>query len=91
MKHPDKFETCSPILQKKKLTVLDVLELNKIVFGLKSLETEQFNQRHKSYDKLTIMKILEFQKKNGYSNTQTANQFKTSRNTVAKWKRMFLS
>ncbi|REC49010.1 helix-turn-helix domain-containing protein [Chryseobacterium pennipullorum] len=89
MKFPDKFEICHSILNKENLTVLDVIELNQIVFQLKNIETEQFNQRHKSYDTQTIIKILEFQKKNGYNNTQTANRFKTSRNTLAKWKKIF--
>ncbi|ASW75029.1 transposase [Chryseobacterium piperi] len=90
MKYPDKFENCRTILQKKRLAVLDVLELNQIIFGLKDMETERFNQRHRSYDKLTITRILELQQKNGYSNTEISNQFKISRNTVAKWKKTFL-
>lgn len=90
MKHPEKLGACHSILKKEYLTALDVIKLNQIIFDFKNVETEQFNQSHKSYDKLTIMEILEFQKKNGYNNTQTANQFKTSRNTVAKWKKMFL-
>ncbi|AZA92030.1 helix-turn-helix domain-containing protein [Chryseobacterium sp. G0162] len=89
MKHPQKLEICAPILQKKRLTALDVLKLNEIVFGLEGIETEKFNQRHKSYDKSAIIKILNFQKDHGYNNTQMANQFKMSRNTLAKWKKSF--
>ncbi|HUH25918.1 MAG TPA: helix-turn-helix domain-containing protein [Flavobacterium sp.] len=47
------------------------------------------NQKYRSYDKATIIEILNYQKKNGLNNTQLANHFKLSRNTVAKWERLF--
>lgn len=89
MNYPQKLEICTPILRKKKLTALEVIELNELIFGLEEIETAKFNQRHKSYDESTIIKLLNFQKNNGYNNTQMADQFKMSRNTLAKWKKIF--
>lgn len=84
-KHPNKLSSCSLLLQKEVLTILDILRLNKIIWG----DEGQFDQKHKAYKKSTILEILEYQRKNGLNNTETANYFKLSRNTVAKWKKYF--
>lgn len=47
------------------------------------------NQKYRSYDKATIIEILNYQKKNSLNNTQLSNHFKLSRNTVTKWKTLF--
>lgn len=89
-KHPDKKEECKTLLDKENLSVLDVIKLNRIIFGFVDKETESFNQKHRSYTKSDILQILNHQKKYNLNNTQLALHFKLSRNTVTKWKKMFL-
>ncbi|PKF75437.1 helix-turn-helix domain-containing protein [Chryseobacterium sp. PMSZPI] len=89
MKHPDKLDTCQGLLEKKEFSTLDVIKLNQMVFGLKESNSIQLSQKHKSYDKSAIMEILEYQKKSGRNNTQVARQFNISRNSLAKWKKLF--
>lgn len=88
-KYPHKKDECLFILEKKQLSVFDVIELNNIIFGIKDKETDIFNQRHRSYNESTILKMLYYQKKNSFNDTQLANHFKLSRNTIAKWKKKF--
>lgn len=88
-KHPHKKEECSSILSKKEISILDIIKLNTIIFGMKDKETNIFNQKHRSYDEKTILEILDYQTKNELNNTELANHFKLSRNTVAKWKKHF--
>lgn len=88
-KFPDKFDMYKSILQKKKLSTLDIINLNQMIFGADDRDTFQFNQRHKSYNEVTIRQILAYQKRNGYNNTQVASKFKLSRNSVARWKKIF--
>lgn len=88
-KCPEKHNLCNFILQKKALSVLDVIKLNQLIFSFEGKEITQFNQRQRSYDEASILEILEFQKKNGYNNTELAQKFNLSRNSVAKWKKMF--
>ena len=89
MKFPEKRDKCENILQKKNLSVLDILELNRKVFGTANKETESFNQRHRSYDEAAIRQILEYQKKYYLNNSQLSLHFKVSRNSVAKWRKLF--
>ncbi|TDX86937.1 helix-turn-helix domain-containing protein [Epilithonimonas xixisoli] len=86
---PHKIEKCKTLLQKKKLSSLDILELNWKIFGTSDKETETFNQKHRSYDKATIKHILNYQRKHQLNNSQLAFHFKLSRNSVAKWKKLF--
>lgn len=88
-KYPEKKTVCSKILSKKKISTIDVLFLNELVFGSKMKETKVKNQKYKSYDLQTIHQILTFQTKQGLNNTQLANHFKISRNTVANWKKKY--
>lgn len=86
-KFPDKKVVCEALLAKKELSHLDVIELNQIIFR----EKEDFsNSKHKSYNKSSIMNILNYQKMKGLNNTQTALHFKLSRNSVSKWKKLFI-
>lgn len=87
-KHPEKYQSCSSILQKEVLSTLDVIKLNQIIFTSEDLKTALFNQKMRSYDKATIIEILEYQKKNKLSNTKVAEEFKLSRNSIAKWKKI---
>lgn len=88
-KHPDRKEECKFLLDKRELSVLDIIELNRKIFGLADQGTEAFNQSHRSYNKSSILKILNYQEKNKLNNMQLARHFKLSRNTVARWKRLF--
>jgi len=90
MKFPEKENDCQPILQKANFSQLDVINLEIILFGKKQSEEFLNNGRHRSYDKPTIFKILDYQKKNNLNNSELAKYYGLSRNTVAKWKKHFL-
>jgi hypothetical protein len=87
LKYPEKKRKCAKILSKKILSILDIIEINSIIFNYN--QDIKSNQHHHAYNKETIYKILEYQKKNCLNNTQLAKHFKLSRNTVAKWKILF--
>lgn len=89
IKYPEKKESCKILLEKPKLSVLDVIEINKKIFGRMDKQTEVFNQKHRSYDKTTILEILNYQKSKRFNNVELAYHFKLSRNTVAKWKKLY--
>lgn len=89
IKYPDKLKDCSNILNKKKLNTFDVISLQKILFGSENVSAGHSNQLLKSYDETTILKILTYQKKHGMNNVELSRHFKLSRNTVAKWKKIF--
>ena len=82
-------EECKTILNKKILTELDVINLNNILFKNSNSDTLSFNQKHRSYSEKTILEILQYQRKNKLNNMKLAMHFKLSRNTVAKWKKIF--
>lgn len=82
-RHPNKKELCEALLDKKHFSAMDVVELDQIIFD-KNKSTEASNHRLRSYSKSDIIKILEYQKKNRLNNSQLANHFKISRNTIAK-------
>ena len=90
MKYPEKACDCKKIFMKKVINIMDVIKLNRIISGVKNRTDSHFDQKLKSYDQKTILEILEYQKKNGLNNSQLAQHFKLSRNTVTKWKKMFL-
>lgn len=88
-KHPEKEISCKSILKKEKLSALDIIKVNQIIFGSTNKDAEADNQKHRSYNKSAIVEILKYQKKNNLNNSQLAIHFKLSRNTVAKWKKMY--
>ncbi len=88
-KYPEKLSEFQKILNKDSLNELDVLAISKRLS--ESKETDSENGKYKSYCKSTILKILDYQKKNKLNNTQLANHFSLSQNTIAKWKKMFLT
>ncbi|AZB32679.1 MULTISPECIES: helix-turn-helix domain-containing protein [Chryseobacterium] len=90
-KYPSRKEECRFLLNKENLSVLDIIELNRRIFGISDQRTEAFNQSHRSYNKSSILMMLDYQKKNKLTNSQLAKHFKLSRNTVTKWKRLFVS
>ncbi|RLJ32966.1 hypothetical protein CLU97_2437 [Chryseobacterium sp. 7] len=87
---PEKKANCQQLLQKERLSVVDILVLNEKIFGTPDKETFVANQRLRSFSKSDILKILDYQKKNKLNNFQLASRFKLSRNTVSKWKKSFL-
>jgi hypothetical protein len=89
IKYPEKQIECQNILSKKELSAMDVINLNQKIFEIKTNESYTFNQRHRSYNKKSILEILEYQKKNNMNNSEVALHFNLSRNSLTKWKRMF--
>lgn len=87
-KYPHKKEICQPILDKPKLTVMDIDRLNKLIFE-PNKEMKIANQKLKSYNEESILKILQYQKTYELNNTELAAHFKLSRNTVTKWKKLY--
>ena len=88
-KFPEKSLECYSILNKRNLSAIDIIELNKKIFE-SNKEAEHVNQKYRSYNKSDIFKVLEYQKKHKLNNSQLARHFKLSRNTVTKWKKLFL-
>ncbi|MEI3788862.1 MULTISPECIES: helix-turn-helix domain-containing protein [unclassified Chryseobacterium] len=84
MKYPEKVEECQYYLSKKKLSTLEVIKLNEIIFG-----KVYTNQKYRSYDHSTIIAILDYQKTNRMNDSELANHYSLSRNTVKKWKEKF--
>lgn len=87
-RYPERKMEFKSILDKKTLSTLDVIKLNQRIFG----GNEYFisNQKHRSYDKKAILEILDYQKINKLNNKQLALKFNMSRNTIGKWKKIFL-
>lgn len=88
-KYPERKEEFKHYLEKKQFSIMDVITLNSKIFNLKDKETLAFNQKRKSYDQKTILKILDYQQKERLNNTQLANYFNLSRNTVSKWRKLY--
>ncbi|NIF06693.1 helix-turn-helix domain-containing protein [Chryseobacterium sp. Tr-659] len=80
-KFPQKKNECIHILKKEQLTAIEVVMLNRILFG-----KENKKNHFKSYDITSIRTILKYQKENNLNNTHVAKHYGLSRNTVAKWK-----
>ncbi len=88
-KFPGEVEKFRDFFKKEELSGLDIIELNDRIFGKGDEETKKFNQKHRSYSRKTILKILDNQKKHRLSNSEVAKEYNLSRNTLAKWKRIF--
>ncbi|PWN57924.1 transposase [Chryseobacterium viscerum] len=89
MKFPDKMDLCKVLFEKEILSTLDIIILNKIVFGINDENNESINNKYKVYSRQDIYNILKFQKTEFLNNTQLAKHFKMSRNTITKWKKMY--
>ena len=87
-KFPSKTDTYDKILSKKILSNYDVIVLNKELFPNAKNQTE--NQKLKSYTKETILKILDYQKDKKLNITELARHFSISRNTIAKWRKIYI-
>ncbi|TDS56855.1 helix-turn-helix domain-containing protein [Myroides indicus] len=88
-KYPEKQAICDSILAQEKLSFMDVIRLNEIMFEKNKKEKLLRDHKYRSYDEKTIIKILKYQKENQLNNSQVANHFKMSRNTIANWKKIF--
>jgi hypothetical protein len=86
LKYPEKRDECKTLLNKVSLSTLDIIQLNRKIFGI---HTNKINQKHCSYQRADILQILDYQKKYKINNTQLANHFKISRNTVTRWRKLF--
>lgn len=84
-KHPDKLDNCKKFFEKDQLLTYDVISINNMIADL----SKPMSNKHKSYDKETIAKILQYQKEKELNNKQTADHFGVSRNSVIKWKKLF--
>lgn len=90
VKYPDKVKSCEKILSKNVLSGMDIIKIEKIIHGKQDSDTYALNQKQKAYTRSVIFEMLDYQKKNKLNNTQLAKHFDLSRNTVAKWKKIFL-
>ncbi|WP_345989982.1 helix-turn-helix domain-containing protein [Chryseobacterium sp. Chry.R1] len=88
--YPENEKIFLPFFEKDELDMLDVIRIENLISRLNKNTGKEISGRHRSYDKKTILQILDFQKKNNYNNTELARHFKLSRNTIAKWKKLFL-
>ncbi|WP_313579134.1 helix-turn-helix domain-containing protein [Chishuiella sp.] len=68
-----------------KMSIKDVLKISKII----NPNNQDKNQKHKSYDLDYINYVLNDQLKHNYTNTEVANKYNLSRNTITKWKKNF--
>jgi len=89
LEHPDKFNDPKiKELLKRLNTTQDVLNFNEKIFK-QSRESQRDNQKLKTYDKKTMLKLLEYQHKHGFSTSFMSKKYKISRTTIAKWKKTF--
>lgn len=87
-KYPDKKPAVLPYLRNSNLTHLEIIHINQLIFGSDKKNNNE-NQKYKTYTKSDILKILAHQKKYNLNNSEVATHFNLSRNTVAKWKKLF--
>jgi len=88
-KYPEKKEVCKMLLNKHTWSALDVIAINKLIFEEKYIQKKRINQKHNAYNRSDILQILEYQRNNSLNNTQIAIYFALSRNTIAKWRKLF--
>ncbi len=89
-KYPTKLNDPEILNRLNKLdTALDVIEFNDFLFRTTSKETKSENQKLRSYDKATVLKILKYQENYSLNNSEVARHFKMSRNTIALWKKRY--
>ncbi|KQS91834.1 hypothetical protein ASG21_05075 [Chryseobacterium sp. Leaf394] len=66
----------------------DIFEIERALFGNNNFAD---NQKLKSYDETTVKIVLNHQRKNKLSNLELSNKYKISRNTIAKWKKIYIA
>ena len=85
MMFPDRCPKEIGIFAGKELSTEEVLLYNKKLFG-----QNNSSSKYRSYDKTTIISILSKQKKHHYTNEEVSKIYNVSRNSLAKWKKLFL-
>ena len=90
-KYPEKLDELECFLQKDTLTTLDVMKLSMKLNRHTEKPERKFNQRLRSYNKEAILEILDYQKVFRLNNSQLAEHFSLSRNTVTKWKKFYFA
>lgn len=89
-KYPHKESLCSHFLQKEHWTALDVIQVNELLFGVEKKQADvRKDMMHRAYDVASIKQILHYQQKNQLTNNDIAAKFGLSRNTLARWRRLF--
>ncbi|ROH97483.1 hypothetical protein BCF50_2330 [Chryseobacterium daecheongense] len=87
--HPEKLKDPSIRRLLSKLhTTEDILKFNDKLFT-QSREKQQNNQKLKTYDKQTMLKLLQYQDKHGFSTSYMSKKYKISRTTITKWRKTF--
>ncbi|MCD9855717.1 hypothetical protein LUD75_13420 [Epilithonimonas sp. JDS] len=66
--------------------VKDVLEIERELF---KNDNSAYNQKLRCYDEKTVKSILEHQRLNKITNTELGQKYKVSRNTIAKWRKIY--
>lgn len=85
MEYPEKLKDPKiKELLEKLHTSDDVLKFNEKLF-----KQSRENQKLKTYDRQTMLKLLQYQKKHGHSTSYMSRKYKISRTTLSKWKAMF--
>lgn len=89
-KYPEKQQDCNYYLQKENWTALDVIQVNELLFGSKQKKSDNMiNQKHRAYDQQSIKQILKHQLTNQLTNKEVSKIYGLSRNTIAKWRKVF--
>lgn len=77
------------LLNKKDKSVLDILKLNELLFGIQTKEAKKLNHKYRAYDEKTVRYILDYQKHKKLTNKKVAELFGISRTTITKWHKIF--
>ena len=72
-KHPERLPEFQDILNKDSLDELDVLTISEKISATKKAKSE--NGKYRSYNKSTILKILDYQKTNQLNNNPKTNYY----------------
>ncbi|MBB4807706.1 DNA-binding transcriptional regulator YiaG [Chryseobacterium defluvii] len=89
IKFPEKKKKILPLINKEKFSAEEILSINNQLYGETDKDKSLLNNKLHSYRESDILRMLDYQKKNNLNNTELANHFNLSRNTVAKWKKVF--
>src|SRR5690606_12509075 len=90
MRYPQYYKEFKSLLDKEELNYFDIQRTHNRLLK-ENVHLKKENQKYKAYDKETILKMLHYGKINNLNNTELAKHFNLSRNTVTKWKKMFIT
>nr|WP_314494391.1 helix-turn-helix domain-containing protein [uncultured Chryseobacterium sp.] len=86
--YPEKLQDTKVKQLLKNLNTSDeVIRFNEKIFK-QSKESLENNQKLRTYDRETMLKILNYQKQHGFSSNYISKKYKISRTTIAKWKKI---